>query len=216
MWWNFSYVLMQPRDLLEIPLATWLKPNALVAVWVTNNPAIRTFVLQELLPSWSCEPVATWYWLKVTPNGQMVFPLKESMQATRRPYEVVILGRARVRRDDEQRKPDTQQIVDHQVICAVPGKSRSLHSSFLIRLWCYLYSVPRRAFKKTAIRRAAEPLCSPNTPMFGTFCSQFGEGLDVLWKRSHKISGPQAVLSAEQGASPRRAGMTEHTIHSIS
>ena len=47
----------------------------MLALWVTNRERHRRFVDTELLPAWGLHHVATWYWLKVTDDGQLVSSL---------------------------------------------------------------------------------------------------------------------------------------------
>ena len=56
---------------------------------MTNRERLRRFVDQELLVKWGLEQVATWFWLKVTNNGQLVSPLVRPLhfsQALEGPY----------------------------------------------------------------------------------------------------------------------------------
>lgn len=47
----------------------------MLALWVTNRERHRRFIDAELLPAWGLRHVASWYWLKVTDDGQLVSPL---------------------------------------------------------------------------------------------------------------------------------------------
>ena len=42
---------------------------------MTNREKHHRFVREELLPAWNLQEVATWYWLKVKPEGELVGPL---------------------------------------------------------------------------------------------------------------------------------------------
>ena len=88
-------VLPNPQDLLRIPIETSLRENALVAVWVTNKPRWRAFVLKELFPQWGVEPAGEWRWLKITDKGEPIFDLDSVM---RKPYESLLFGRKKARR----------------------------------------------------------------------------------------------------------------------
>ena len=52
-----------------------MQGHGLLALWVTNRERLCTFVERELLPAWGLQHVATWYWVKVTNDGQLVTPL---------------------------------------------------------------------------------------------------------------------------------------------
>ena len=68
-----------------------------VVTWVTNNPAVQRLVTDELLPAWRCALVAVIVWLKVTTQGDPVFPLHSTH---RKPYELALVSR-RVRAGDD-------------------------------------------------------------------------------------------------------------------
>ena len=55
--------------------STAAQERGLLALWVTNRERHRRFVDAELLPAWGLRHVATWYWLKVTDDGQLVSSL---------------------------------------------------------------------------------------------------------------------------------------------
>ena len=54
----------------------------MLALWVTNRERHRRFIDAELLPVWGLRHVATWHWLKVTNDGQLVSPLVQLYAAT--------------------------------------------------------------------------------------------------------------------------------------
>lgn len=54
----------------------------MLALWVTNRERHRRFIDAELLPAWGLRHVATWHWLKVTNDGQLVSPLVQLYAAT--------------------------------------------------------------------------------------------------------------------------------------
>lgn len=56
-----------------------VQETGLLALWVTNRERHRRFVEQELLPAWGLKHTATWFWLKVTDDGDLVSPLVGSM-----------------------------------------------------------------------------------------------------------------------------------------
>lgn len=64
--------------------------DCIVAIWVTNKPKFRTFILTKLFTSWGLECVAEWTWLKLTTQAEPIFPL-DSMH--KKPYEQLILAR---------------------------------------------------------------------------------------------------------------------------
>jgi N6-adenosine-specific RNA methylase IME4 len=84
------------------------KKGCLVAIWVTNKPKFRNFIINKLFPSWKLECVSEWTWLKVTTQAECIFPI-DSMH--KKPYEQLIIGRPINRSDKENALPKTHTIV---------------------------------------------------------------------------------------------------------
>ncbi|KAI9494899.1 MT-A70-domain-containing protein [Zychaea mexicana] len=84
-----KYETQDIYDLFQIPVPELLAPHGMVAVWVTNKPKFRRFVIEKLFKSWGLQEVGIWYWLKVTVQGEPVIPLDSPH---RKPYEQLILG----------------------------------------------------------------------------------------------------------------------------
>jgi N6-adenosine-specific RNA methylase IME4 len=66
--------------------------SCLVAIWITNKPAVRDLVLGEngLFDCWGVELTEEWVWLKTTVHGEPVTPMDS---VWRKPYEILLLGR---------------------------------------------------------------------------------------------------------------------------
>lgn len=84
------------RDLLaQIPIASRLSADGLVAVWITNSshPAdLLTSPKGGIFSQWDVELVGEWTWLKVTAHGEPIV----SLDATyRRPWERLLIARKR-------------------------------------------------------------------------------------------------------------------------
>ncbi|GAA5810000.1 hypothetical protein MFLAVUS_003415 [Mucor flavus] len=78
-------------DLYSIPISQMMaSKDCIVAIWVTNKPKFRNFILNKLFPAWGLVCVSEWAWLKVTTQAECIFPL-DSMH--KKPYEQLILGR---------------------------------------------------------------------------------------------------------------------------
>ncbi|KAI8367209.1 MT-A70-domain-containing protein [Choanephora cucurbitarum] len=77
-------------DLYKIPMLKLISKKSLVAIWVTNKPKFRKFILDKLLPAWQLECVAEWVWLKTTTQAESVCPLDSPHK---KPYEQLILAR---------------------------------------------------------------------------------------------------------------------------
>ena len=85
-----SYQTYHHTRLLELTPLIDACATEWIAVWVTNKPAFREFILNTLFRAWNCEYICTHYWLKVAQNGQLVTPLESTH---RLPYEQLMVGR---------------------------------------------------------------------------------------------------------------------------
>ncbi|KAL8888791.1 MAG: hypothetical protein Q9192_006118 [Flavoplaca navasiana] len=79
-----------PMRVLDKMLGKHIAPDALVACWITNKASVRDAALRAF-ESWGVELVEEWAWLKVTAHGEPICDPEGSM---RRPYEIVLVGRA--------------------------------------------------------------------------------------------------------------------------
>jgi N6-adenosine-specific RNA methylase IME4 len=81
------------KMLLKMDIDDYLNPSALVGIWITNKPALREHVLGPggLFERWNVGLVEEWVWVKTTVKGEPMFDLGDTM---RKPYEVLLLGRA--------------------------------------------------------------------------------------------------------------------------
>ncbi|KAM0717432.1 hypothetical protein Q7P37_007284 [Cladosporium fusiforme] len=98
--------------------------SGLVAIWITNKPAVRELVLGQdgLFDSWGVELVEEWIWLKTTETGAPVTPVES---VWRKPYEILLLGRKRRRYlEPSQQIPAEHEGVRRRVLVSVPD----LHS----------------------------------------------------------------------------------------
>ncbi|KAL8372068.1 hypothetical protein RB595_001726 [Gaeumannomyces hyphopodioides] len=109
--YNLAAGTAEIRRLLSlIPVTAHLAPDGLVAVWVTNKPAF-TEVLTSLLDEWGLELVGEWAWLKVTSQGEPVFPVESEF---RKPWEPLLVAR---RKGSSRTLPAGW---DRRVLVAVP------------------------------------------------------------------------------------------------
>ncbi|KAI0398535.1 MT-A70-domain-containing protein [Xylariaceae sp. FL0594] len=82
-------------DLLcQIPVRSHLKPDGLVAIWVTNKAAVTDLLTAHTgtLAQWGLEPIGEWIWLKTTSTGEPVLDIES---AWRKPWERLIIARKR-------------------------------------------------------------------------------------------------------------------------
>ncbi|KAI8144744.1 MT-A70-domain-containing protein [Fennellomyces sp. T-0311] len=124
-----KYETQDIYDLFQIPIPELLAENGMVAVWVTNKPKFRRFVVDKLFKSWGLEQVGHWYWLKVTTSGVPVIPLDSPH---RKPYEQLILG-----------MPGTSSIPRQHAIVSVPCRQHSRKPPLAPILNRYLKENPR-------------------------------------------------------------------------
>ncbi|TQW00763.1 hypothetical protein V2A60_001812 [Cordyceps javanica] len=75
--------------LRAIPVPALLRPDGLVAVWVTNKSRIVD-LLGRILAAWGLQVVAEWTWLKVTTDGRPLYPLDS---VWRKPWEKLLVAR---------------------------------------------------------------------------------------------------------------------------
>lgn len=98
---------------------------------MTNRRRHHRFVLQQLLPAWGLTHVATWFWLKVTQQGEPVTPLASRH---RHPFEQLWLARpAGVPAGDSATAAALPPPPDRLVLASVPGAhSRKPHLAQLL------------------------------------------------------------------------------------
>ncbi|KAI1409656.1 MT-A70 family [Hypoxylon sp. FL1857] len=87
------YGMQEAKYLLaQIPVASHLKPDGLVAVWVTNRAAVTDLLTSPsgIFSEWGIEPIGEWVWLKITSSGDPIFDLESQW---RKPWERLLLGR---------------------------------------------------------------------------------------------------------------------------
>lgn len=84
------YQTMRLEDLLALGahVGNLSSHDAILALWVTNDPKVISFVKSELFPSWGFRYVQTWYWLKVGREGRPVC----GVSLHRLPLERVLIG----------------------------------------------------------------------------------------------------------------------------
>ncbi|EAA33305.2 MT-A70-domain-containing protein [Neurospora crassa] len=83
------------RDLLsQIPVASHLSEDGLVAVWVTNSARAAELLTcpKGIFDEWQVELIGEWIWLKVTTGGEPIVSLD---CAWRKPWERLLLARKR-------------------------------------------------------------------------------------------------------------------------
>ncbi|KAL7627525.1 hypothetical protein AAE478_001718 [Parahypoxylon ruwenzoriense] len=88
-----AYGMQEARDLMtQVPVASHLKPDGLVAVWVTNKAAVADLLTCAggIFSQWGVEPVGEWVWLKITSSGD---PVVDVESRWRKPWERILLGR---------------------------------------------------------------------------------------------------------------------------
>lgn len=87
-----AHGMEEARELLsQIPLASHLKPDGLVGVWVTNKAAIADLLTAPggIFTRWGVELVNEWVWLKVTSAGE---PILDIESAWRKPWERLLIA----------------------------------------------------------------------------------------------------------------------------
>ncbi|NWR59997.1 METL4 protein, partial [Bucorvus abyssinicus] len=112
------YSHLSSWQIKQIPVPALAAPGCLVVTWVTNRQKHLRFVKDELYPHWSVEPLAEWHWVKITRAGEFVLPL-DSLH--KKPYEVLVLGRAQGDTSEALRKSeDVLPVPERKLIVSVP------------------------------------------------------------------------------------------------
>ncbi|KAL6704789.1 hypothetical protein ACN47E_007593 [Coniothyrium glycines] len=104
------------RMLLRLDIDNYLKHNALVGIWITNKESLREHVLGPggLFETWNVGLVEEWIWIKTTTQGEPMFDIDNAM---RKPYEILLLGRAA---PNSWTTMTHAQHIQRRVIAAVP------------------------------------------------------------------------------------------------
>ena len=150
--------LRQTRNLLyAMDLDRLIAPNGLVSIWITNKPAVRSFVLGPggLFEQLNVRLVEEWVWVKVTYRGEPVTPLDGEW---RKPYEVLLLGRAPA---DRLTTVVTPVQVEGQRQGSAPLMSSSSSSSSSSEVkYKVLVAVPDLHSRKPCLKALLEPMVS--------------------------------------------------------
>ncbi|KAF1995847.1 MT-A70-domain-containing protein [Amniculicola lignicola CBS 123094] len=104
------------KMLRNMELDSYLAPNALVGVWITNKEALRSMILGPggIFEQWNVGLIEEWIWVKTTTKGEPMFALEN---LNRRPYETFLLGRVG---PNPSVKMEHVETVKRRVIAAVP------------------------------------------------------------------------------------------------
>ncbi|KAK4193723.1 MT-A70-domain-containing protein [Podospora australis] len=110
--------------LLQIPIASRLSSDGLVAVWVTNAARFTDLLTSPrgVFSEWDVELVGEWTWLKVTTHGEPIVSLDSCW---RKPWERLLIAR--------KRGSSKTRSIQGKVIVAVPdvhSRKPSLRSLF--------------------------------------------------------------------------------------
>lgn len=88
--------------------------ESIVAVWVTNRPKYKRFLIDKLFPAWDLELLGEWYWLKMTTAGDPVMPLNSTH---RKPYELLLVAK--------RKSGSGSNIPPKQLFASLPSRSHS-------------------------------------------------------------------------------------------
>ncbi|KAI0196306.1 MT-A70-domain-containing protein [Xylaria flabelliformis] len=91
--YNTVYGTEEARNLLlQIPIASHLKRDGLVAIWVTNKASVTDLITGPggILAQWGLEPIGEWIWLKITSVGKPIFDIE---LVWRKPWERLLIAR---------------------------------------------------------------------------------------------------------------------------
>jgi len=104
------------KMLLGMDIDNYLEHNALVGIWITNKEAMRHHVLGPggLFETWNVGLIEEWIWVKTTTHGEPMFDMDSAL---RKPYEILLLGRAA---PDSWTTMVAASTIKKRVIAAVP------------------------------------------------------------------------------------------------
>ncbi|KAK3400170.1 MT-A70-domain-containing protein [Sordaria brevicollis] len=178
------------RDLLsQIPVASHLSEDGLVAVWVTNSARAADTLTgpKGIFDEWQVELVGEWIWLKVTTNGEPIVSLDS---AWRKPWERLLLAR---KRRGGTAGPDgvkKRSPIETRVIVAVPD----VHS------------------RKPNLRGLLADLLPPNYQALEVFARNLTAGLwswgDQCLLFQHRSYWVDGIADEEAKEKEERAGKT--------
>ncbi|KAI5239385.1 MT-A70-domain-containing protein [Aureobasidium subglaciale] len=100
--YQVSPTVWDVRQLIfEMDIDVLLANQGVVAIWITNKPAVRELVLGEdgLFDSWNVQLEEEWLWIKTTADGE---PVSSLDALWRKPYEVLLVGRKHDPRGSDQ------------------------------------------------------------------------------------------------------------------
>ncbi|KAJ9050277.1 hypothetical protein DSO57_1015876 [Entomophthora muscae] len=107
-----AYKMEDLYSLFQLPVSKLINPTSgMVAVWITNRPKVRRFVVDKLFNSWNISLVAEWAWVKITTTGEPVLAFDSKHK---KPYELILIG-----------SKATSSIPHRHVLASVPCKIHS-------------------------------------------------------------------------------------------
>ncbi|ORY15564.1 MT-A70-domain-containing protein [Clohesyomyces aquaticus] len=112
---QYGHTALQ-KMLERMDLDTYLEHSGIVGIWITNKASLRDYVLGPggFFERLNVGLFEEWLWIKTTTKGEPMFSLDGLL---RRPYEVLLLGRAA---PNSWTKMQHQVNVKRRVIAAVP------------------------------------------------------------------------------------------------
>ncbi|KAI1083492.1 MT-A70-domain-containing protein [Whalleya microplaca] len=87
------YGIDEARNLLsQIPVASHVKADGLVAVWITNKATVADLLTAPggMFSQWGLEPIGEWIWLKITSSGDPIIDVESQW---RKPWERLLIAR---------------------------------------------------------------------------------------------------------------------------
>lgn len=144
--------MSEARTLLaSIPVAAKLNgDHGLVAVWITNKPAVHDLLVAPgtgVFAQWGVELVGEYVWLKITDAGEPVFDLGSQW---RRPWERLLLARPVQRPGSDSSGDGSSSRGD-----AAPGRRRAIPAKVIL-------AVPDLHSRKPNLRRVLRDLLPPD------------------------------------------------------
>ncbi|VDP10999.1 unnamed protein product, partial [Soboliphyme baturini] len=100
----------------SLPVASLLKTNGIVALWITNSPSIKSFATEQLIRKWQLKLLASWTWLKVNSVTRSGRPVCEfGGDESKKPFETLLIAVKKVG------SPSLRELPKERLIISVPS-----------------------------------------------------------------------------------------------
>uniref|UniRef100_A0AC34GT72 Uncharacterized protein n=1 Tax=Panagrolaimus sp. ES5 TaxID=591445 RepID=A0AC34GT72_9BILA len=119
-----TYNTFQIDDLYDLPIDSLCASSKTpVIIWLTNNSAIHS-TIDSILESWGLKKYGIFHWLKVTKNGEPIFPFGSNHKV---PFESFIIAFPESEKSEEKEKEKEKNFMIENDFCFI-STPNSCHS----------------------------------------------------------------------------------------